>query len=236
MKKGKIGAVVIVLIILAVGYFVLQGDAPSDDAENLILEPYILEVDVRADSSGFYVLYVTHVDNGQQYKMPVTSSALGREPYDGYVLEAGDIVQVEVDSIEGGKSGLPTIHPAAITVLRKAVSAPSDGAENLIFEPYILAVDVRFDASGFYVVHVTRADNGQQYQMQVFKSTVIHEPYDEYDLGAGDIVQVEVDSIEEREAGLPILHPAAITVLQAVNAPFDNADNFILEPHIFETE
>ena len=87
-------------------------------AGNLISESYILKVDVRADAGGFYVAFVTRVDDGQRYKMPVTDSGLVRGPYDGYVLDAGDVVQVEVGSIEESASDLPTLHPTAITVLR----------------------------------------------------------------------------------------------------------------------
>ena len=107
----------------------------------------------------------------------------------------------------------------AAAVLPVPLDEASGDAENVIFAPdvYTLAVDsiedpILIDGETGYAAYLTRLDDGSgsQFEMWMLPSDL----GDGYvSLEIGDIVQVEVNSVGERELpDFPLLFPITVTV------------------------
>lgn len=97
-----------------VGAFDVLPEDPALDDSAFIPDVYTVEVDSVLDREDGYTAFVTRVDNGWQYEMPVSPSDLGA----GYVsMEAGDLVYVEVNSVlERDPPDPSVLYPISVTV------------------------------------------------------------------------------------------------------------------------
>ena len=94
----------------------LPEDISADDATSRS-DVYALEVTSIVDREYGYDAFVTQVNDGFQYEMPVSLPDLGEQFVS---LKIGDFVYVEVDSVEEREfPALSLLYPITITVIEE---------------------------------------------------------------------------------------------------------------------